>query len=111
MISAYLQFGFFFKQILKYNWSKDNLRIHVYVDLEYRVRGGSLKHYYMFYYDVSPVSYLKTKKTDTSYLVFEVCNCDLDGSLNQECIRRTGQCKCRDKFGGRRCDQCQVQYT
>ncbi|KAJ8306057.1 hypothetical protein KUTeg_016602 [Tegillarca granosa] len=36
------------------------------------------------------------------------CNCDPVGSTSTECDRYSGRCPCKDRFGGRRCDQCQV---
>ncbi|KAI6223535.1 Laminin subunit beta-1 [Aphelenchoides fujianensis] len=32
------------------------------------------------------------------------CDCDIGGALDDECDVNTGQCKCRDKFTGRRCN-------
>lgn len=36
----------------------------------------------------------------------EACNCDLQGSLSQDCNDFDGVCQCKPGFGGRRCDQC-----
>ncbi|XP_062614987.1 laminin subunit alpha lam-3-like [Saccostrea cucullata] len=38
------------------------------------------------------------------------CNCDLNGSVNGSCEQYSGRCVCKDRFYGRRCDQCQPGY-
>ncbi|KAK7907204.1 hypothetical protein WMY93_015816 [Mugilogobius chulae] len=47
------------------------------------------------------------------------CSCDPDGSLNQWCVpdetqasigRPAGSCRCKEGFGGLRCDRCAVGY-
>ncbi|XP_078319283.1 laminin subunit alpha-2-like isoform X3 [Crassostrea virginica] len=38
------------------------------------------------------------------------CNCDLNGAVNGSCDQYSGRCICKDKFYGRRCDQCQPGY-
>ncbi|CAJ0584396.1 unnamed protein product, partial [Mesorhabditis spiculigera] len=35
----------------------------------------------------------------------EPCNCDLGGSLRGECDSSSGQCKCRPRVGGLKCDE------
>lgn len=40
----------------------------------------------------------------------EHCNCDLNGSENEQCNPYDGQCTCKPGFGGRQCDQCQANY-
>ncbi|KAI3378928.1 hypothetical protein SNEBB_010582 [Seison nebaliae] len=40
----------------------------------------------------------------------QACDCDVTGSLNGTCDMYTGQCHCRERVTGRRCDQCQ-SYT
>ena len=36
----------------------------------------------------------------------KLCDCDLTGSTNATCNIVTGQCPCRDKVEGRRCNRC-----
>lgn len=38
------------------------------------------------------------------------CNCDPLGSTNQFCDPITGNCKCKDRFGGRTCSDCSAGY-
>ena len=40
----------------------------------------------------------------------EPCNCDPVGSKNMTCNEYTGQCECKDEFGGRACDQCKENH-
>ncbi|XP_048757989.2 laminin subunit alpha-2-like isoform X2 [Ostrea edulis] len=40
----------------------------------------------------------------------KACNCDLNGSVNSSCDQYSGRCICKDRFYGRRCDQCQPGY-
>lgn len=34
------------------------------------------------------------------------CNCDLKGSVDDDCDPCTSQCKCRPSVGGLNCDEC-----
>ena len=34
------------------------------------------------------------------------CDCNLDGSLSNECDSRSGQCECKGDVTGRRCEAC-----
>ncbi len=36
----------------------------------------------------------------------KLCECDPTGSTDMQCDRITGQCPCRDKVEGRKCDRC-----
>ena len=41
------------------------------------------------------------------------CDCDPVGTLeetNGKCNEFTGQCECKDGFGGRQCNECQTNY-
>jgi hypothetical protein len=38
------------------------------------------------------------------------CDCNPEGSLDQTCDPDDGQCECGNKFGGRKCDQCERGY-
>lgn len=38
------------------------------------------------------------------------CNCDLQGTLAEVCEKSTGQCLCKEGFGGPRCDKCLPGY-
>ncbi|KAI6236382.1 Laminin subunit beta-1 [Aphelenchoides besseyi] len=40
----------------------------------------------------------------------KACDCDIGGALDNECDVNTGQCKCRDKFTGRRCNTTESSY-
>ena len=36
----------------------------------------------------------------------KLCDCDPSGSTDMQCDLITGQCPCRDKVEGRKCDRC-----
>lgn len=38
------------------------------------------------------------------------CDCDIGGAYANDCDIITGQCKCRENFGGRRCDATDSSY-
>lgn len=38
-------------------------------------------------------------------IIFLACNCDVGGSIGIGCNQVTGQCKCRPRIGGLKCDQ------
>ena len=38
------------------------------------------------------------------------CQCHKEGSKSQQCDKVTGQCQCKDRFTGQRCDRCKEGY-
>ena len=38
------------------------------------------------------------------------CACDPVGSNSETCNEFTGECDCKDGFGGRQCNECQTNY-
>lgn len=40
----------------------------------------------------------------------KACNCDYGGAYDNDCDLLTGQCKCREHFGGRRCNTTESSF-
>ncbi|KAL0274375.1 UNVERIFIED_CONTAM: hypothetical protein PYX00_006819 [Menopon gallinae] len=38
------------------------------------------------------------------------CECDADGFASEECYKVSGQCPCRERYTGRKCDRCEVGF-
>ena len=45
------------------------------------------------------------ERVKQSYSIFLACNCNPGGSLHNTCDKETGQCKCKTRVGGMRCDR------
>lgn len=41
-------------------------------------------------------------------MCISACDCDISGSDGASCDPYTGQCRCKENFGGRKCDLCKV---
>ena len=57
----------------------------------------------------------KPKSSDTRLsagenFICKPCNCNLIGSLNNNCDQSNGQCVCVQGVTGRRCDRCSSEY-
>ena len=39
-------------------------------------------------------------------IILSDCNCDIAGSVDPRYCETSGQCQCKDSFGGKNCDQC-----
>ncbi len=48
------------------------------------------------------IKYLRTNFAD--------CDCDLQGTVSEVCEKQSGQCLCKEGFGGPRCDKCLPGY-
>ena len=47
----------------------------------------------------------------SSNFIVTDCNCDVKGTELEICHKSTGQCLCKEGFGGPRCDQCLPGYS
>lgn len=53
--------------------------------------------------------FLGQQKTHINYFMcISACDCDISGSDGASCDHYTGQCRCKENFGGRKCDLCKV---
>lgn len=48
--------------------------------------------------------------TFTIFLLSPACNCNINGSLSQECNNITGACECKPNLSGAQCDRCRQNY-
>lgn len=44
-------------------------------------------------------------------ILSSACECNPEGSSSEKCDAESGQCSCKNNYGGRTCDECQDGYS